>query len=77
MTVPFISRMYDVPEEVLFDALESRHEGNHKKSLEELNDEFFPEADGLAERITVKAAILAHQPPPTPVPPLTPVPPSP
>jgi hypothetical protein len=76
MTVPFIARMYDVPEEVIFDALGIPPQGNRKKSLEELDDEFFPEADGLAERI-VKAAVLAHHPPPTPVPPLTPMPPSP
>jgi hypothetical protein len=82
MTVPFISRMYAVPEDILFDALEIPAEGNRRKSLEDLNKQYFPQADGLAEEI-VKAAILTHQFPPmpdaplTPVPPLTPIPPSP
>lgn len=76
MTVPFVARMYGVPEEVIFDALEISPLGNRRKSIEELDDEFFPEADGLAEQI-VKAAIVAHQSPPTPAPLLTPVPPNP
>ena len=73
MTVPFVSRMYGISEEILFDALEIPGQGNRSKSLEELNDRFFPQADGLVMQI-VKAAVLAHQSPPTPIPPLTPVP---
>lgn len=74
MTIPFISRMYGVPEKILFDAIGISPEGNHKKSIEELDEEYFPEADGyIIER--VKAAILAHQSPPMPAAPLTPVPP--
>jgi hypothetical protein len=74
MTVPFIARMYGVPEDILFDALEIPVEGNRRKSLEDINRIYFPQSDGLPEQI-IKAAILAHQPPPTPVPPLTAVPP--
>lgn len=78
MTVPFIARMYYVPEKVIFDALGISPKDNRDKSLEEINDEFFPETDGLATQL-VQAAILAHQSAPpdaplTPAPPLTPVP---
>lgn len=68
MTVPFISRMYGVPEEILFDALGIPAEGNRKKSLEELNKKYYPQSDGIVEEI-VKAAILAHQTTPMPDPP--------
>lgn len=63
MTVPFIARMYAVPEKIIFDALEILPRENRDKSLEEINREYYPETDGLAMQI-VKAAILAHQPPP-------------
>lgn len=81
MTIPFIARTYGVSEEILFGALGIPKEGNRRKSLEELDKLYFPQSIGLAEQL-VKAAILAHQPPPeavppfTPVPPLTPTPPS-
>ncbi len=74
MTVPFVSRMYNVPEDILFDALEIPSKGNRKKSIEELNREFYPHSDGLVIEI-IKSTIRAHQPPPTPVPPSTPLPP--
>ena len=60
MTVPFVAHMYAVPERDLFDALKVPPKENHDKSLEEINNEFFPQADGLAMQI-VKDAILAHQ----------------
>lgn len=67
MTIPFISHNYGVPPDVLFDALgiEPKDRDNFKKSLEQLNEEYFPDADGYV-LATVKATILAHQPPPTP-----------
>lgn len=81
MTVPFIAHTYYVPEKDIFDALGISPKDNHEKSLKEINEEYFPAQDGLVIEL-VKAAILAHQPPPTvappqpAVPPLTPIPPA-
>jgi len=47
MTVPFISRMYHVPPPVLFDALEIPEHGNKEKSLKQLNEEYYPQANGI------------------------------
>lgn len=74
MTIPFISHSYGVPPEILFDVLQVDPKENHKKNLKQLNDEFYPEQAGYVIA-TVKATILAHQPPPMPAPPDTPVPP--
>lgn len=74
MTIPFISQMYGVPEDDLFDALEIPPHGNRRKSIEELNREFYPHANGLVIEI-IKTTILAHQAPPTPIPPAKPLPP--
>lgn len=86
MTVPFIARMYYVPDKVIFEALEISPKDNHDKSLKEINNKYFPETEGLVLQI-VKTAILEWQakstidvpltpvPPLTPIPPLTPVPP--
>ena len=60
MTIPFISRAYGVPPEVLMEALMIPMRGNHKKSLKELNEEYYPQSDGHVID-TVKAAILAYQ----------------
>ena len=61
MTIPFISKMYRVSPHVLFDALEIRELGNKQKSLQQLNEEYFPQAEGIVlERI--RAAVLANQP---------------
>ena len=46
MTVPFISRMYHVPERLLFDVLEISEHGNQEKSLKQLNEEYFPQEAG-------------------------------
>jgi len=73
MTIPFISHNYGVPPDIIFDALRIDPKENHKKSLKQLNDEFYPEQDGYVLE-TVRATILAHQPPPTPVLPDPPVP---
>jgi hypothetical protein len=74
MTIPFISHNYGMPPEILFDALSINGKENHKKSLKQLNDEFYSEQDGYVIE-TVRATILAHQPPLTPILPDTPVPP--
>ena len=77
MTIPFISKMYHVPPNVLFDALGIPASKNREKSLKRLNREYFPQADGIVLE-KVKAAVLANQPqqmqgnPEIPVVPLTP-----
>ena len=58
MTVSFISRMYRVPQHILFDALEIPERGNREKSLKQLNEEYYPEAEGIVLE-KVKAAVLA------------------
>lgn len=73
MTIPFISHNFGTPPELLFDSLNIDSRENHKKSLKELNDEFFPEADGYV-LTTIKATVLAHQPPPMPDTPAIPSP---
>jgi len=75
MTVPFIAKMYRVPAHLLFKAVDVPKHGNKEKSLKQLNDEYYPEADGIVLE-KVKAAVLAeleNQPQPTPTPPATPV----
>lgn len=57
MTVPFISKMYRLPPPLLFDALEIPEQGNHEKSLKQLNEEYYPEAEGIV-LTKVKAAVL-------------------
>jgi|SRR5688572_988320 len=74
MTIPFISRMYGVPEPILYEALGIPADGNDKKSLRDLNEEYFSETDELVIE-TVKTALLANQHPSAPVLPETPVPP--
>jgi hypothetical protein len=61
MTVPFIGKMYHVPPRILFEALEIPEKGNHEKSLRQLNDEYYPQVQGIVIA-KVKTAILAHQP---------------
>jgi hypothetical protein len=71
MTIPFISRMYNVPPRILFEALSIPEHKNKEKSLKQLNDEYYPQAEGIVLE-KVKAAILANQPPPLPTVPDTP-----
>jgi hypothetical protein len=77
MTVPFISRMYHVPDRLLFDALEIPEHGNQEKSLKQLNEEYYPQAAGIVLE-KIKTTILANQPqqiqtnPYTPTAPATP-----
>lgn len=65
MTIPFISHTYHVPEKILFDALDISPITNHEKSLEDINQEYYPDVDGYVLDL-VKKTILAHQPPPPP-----------
>jgi hypothetical protein len=74
MTVPYAAKMYNVPPDALFKSLELADWENRKKSLKELNDEFYPDQDGII-LAHVQAAIQAMQkqePPPkfpaTPIP---------
>jgi hypothetical protein len=60
MTVSFISRTYRVPEREIFDALNVSPLGSHDKSLKALNNDYYPDKDGLVLD-TVKATILAFQ----------------
>ncbi len=72
MTVPFISRTYRIPPGVLFEALGIPRHGNQDKSLRQLNEEYYPQAQGLVLE-KVKAAVLANQPQQLPTAPDTPV----
>lgn len=66
MTIPFIARLYGVPEPVLYEALAIPFDKkNDKKSLEDLNAEYYPENSGYVIN-AVKAALRAHQAPPAP-----------
>lgn len=65
MTIPFISRMYAVPPNILFDAIEISPKGNGEKNLAQLNEEYYSKTDGIV-MAKIKAAILANQPPPQP-----------
>lgn len=65
MTISFISRTYQVPEKVIFEALDISPVANHEKSLEDINKDYFPDQDGYVLDL-VKATVLAHQPPPQP-----------
>lgn len=61
MTIPFISKMYHVPANVLFDALGIPANKNREKSLKRLNREYFPREDGIVLD-KIKAAVLVNQP---------------
>ncbi|HUE98320.1 MAG TPA: hypothetical protein VMN99_03640 [Anaerolineales bacterium] len=65
MTIPFISKIYHVRQQVLFEALEIPEHGNRDKSLRQLNEEYFPETPGIVEA-TVKVVVMENIPPPMP-----------
>lgn len=60
MTIPYISRTYQVHPKILFDALGISPMENEEKSLLQLNEEFFPEMPGIVIEL-VKAAVTASQ----------------
>jgi hypothetical protein len=67
MTIPYIAQRYYVPGEKLFEAVKIPPPGNKDKSLLQLNNEYYPDQrDFVLE--TIKADILAHQPPTPPAP---------
>ena len=76
MTVPFIARMYHVPPPVLFDAIKIPEPGNKEKSLKQLNEEYYPQENGVVLE-KIKATVSANQPqqiqtnPDTPIVPAT------
>lgn len=61
MTIPFVSKMYHVRQHILFDALGIPEQGNKEKSLKQLNEEHYPDAEGIVLE-KIKAAISANQP---------------
>jgi hypothetical protein len=73
MTVPYVARTYNVPPDALFKSLEIADWENRKKSLKELNDEYYPDQNG-AVLAHIQAAIQAFQkqepPPPFPATPI-------
>jgi hypothetical protein len=75
MTIGFISYTYRTPPNLLYKALDISPRGNEEKSLQQLNDEYFPNQPGYVLK-TVKATILTNQPPPTVEPPGTAIPPA-
>jgi hypothetical protein len=72
MTIPFIANMYGVNPHILFEALDLPEQGNREKSLKQLSDEYFPEAEGIVLE-KIKAAVLAALADLPPLPPDTPV----
>src|SRR5215212_1250352 len=73
MTIPFIARMYHVSPLALYQALDIPPQDNKDKSLKQLNEEYFPEQQGIVEE-KVKTAVAEILPPPIPVPPTAPSP---
>src|SRR5215208_6653503 len=57
MTIPFIARTYQVPPDMLFDTLGFEPHQNREKSLKQLNEEYFPQEEGIVLE-KVKAAVL-------------------
>jgi hypothetical protein len=75
MTIPFVSKMYHVKPHILFEALEIPEQGNREKSLRQLNEEYYPQAEGIVIE-KVKAAVQAaitSRPDQVPTLPATPV----
>lgn len=61
MTVPYIARVYGVPQDILYDSLGIQPEqGKRQPNLSDINRDYFPGQQGEAAR-RVKAAILAYQ----------------
>jgi hypothetical protein len=72
MTIPFIANMYGLNPHILFKALDLPEQGNREKSLKQLSNEYFPEAEGIVLE-KIKAAVLAALADLPPLPPDTPV----
>jgi hypothetical protein len=63
MTIPYISKLYRVPEEIIFKGLKIPQQGNRDKSLKDLDDEYYPATSVSILELT-KAIIRANQSPP-------------
>jgi hypothetical protein len=75
MTIGYLSQAYQLPPNILYEALNIPPRGNEHKSLKQLNAKYYPEAPGIVVE-KVKAVILANQPPQAPLAPDTPMPPA-
>ena len=64
MTIPFISKMYHVKPHILFESLEIPEQGNREKSLRQLNEEYYPQDEGVVlEKVkTIVQNAQANQP---------------
>lgn len=75
MTIHYLSRVYLVPPDYIFEELGIPEEENRHKSIHQLNEEFAPDAPGLILD-QVKAIVLQfqaeHKPPEPPRPPGSP-----
>jgi len=60
MTIPYISHVYKVPPDYIFDQLDIPGQENREKSIAELNDEYAAAEDGLI-LTQVKAIIQQFQ----------------
>jgi hypothetical protein len=67
MTIPYISITYGLPRDLLYETLDIPPDRGERKSLKQLNDQYFPDQPGIVLE-KVKAAILAYQATLTPVP---------
>jgi hypothetical protein len=75
MTIPFISQMYHVKPHILFEALEIPEQADREKSLRQLNEEYYPQAEGIVIE-KIKAAVqaaISNRPEQIPALPETPV----
>ncbi len=67
MTIGSISHSYRLPPKLLYEGLQIRPNGNERKSLKQLNDEFFPDQPDHVLN-TVKDIVRANLPPSAPNP---------
>ena len=67
MTIPFISSTYQVPPEIIFEALNLSPQKDHKKSLKVLNEEYYQGQSGYVLEF-VKKTVSANLPTPGPAP---------
>lgn len=64
MTIPYISRAYKVPPAYIFEQIEIPPQGNHKKSLRQLNRKYAPDQPGEIISRVQKAIQQYHDQPP-------------
>lgn len=65
MTIPYIAMTYHLHPRLLFDAAGINPRGNEEKSLAQLNEEYYPQDNGIVIE-KIKAAVSANQPPSSP-----------